>query len=221
MELDAAPFLELRSVQRTITLLPVLCKLLTRCILARIRSTLEEAQPVEQAGFRRNFSTLDHIATCRRLIEASRGHRLPLVMTFIDYKKAFNSVEPLKVWEALEEQGVERIYVDVLRECYSHCTTVFHPFYNDVVVAVWRGVRQGDPKSPNLFPACLEHVIRRCNCDFGVNIDGVRLNHLRFADDIVLITDSPEHASETLRCCIAWMRQEATVVSPSILLRPK
>ncbi|VDO43143.1 unnamed protein product [Haemonchus placei] len=50
-----------------------------------------------------------------------------------------------------------------------------------------------------MFSACLEHVIRRCNwSNFGVNIDGVRLNHLRFADDIVLITDSPEHASEML-----------------------
>uniref|UniRef100_A0A7I4Z1H7 Reverse transcriptase domain-containing protein n=1 Tax=Haemonchus contortus TaxID=6289 RepID=A0A7I4Z1H7_HAECO len=69
---------------RPITLLPVLYKVFTRCILARIRRTLEEAQPVEQAGFRRNFSTLDHIATCRRLIETSREHRLPLVMTFTD-----------------------------------------------------------------------------------------------------------------------------------------
>ncbi|XGW03199.1 hypothetical protein V3C99_014864, partial [Haemonchus contortus] len=116
----------LRSVQRPITLLPLLYNVFTRCILARIRRTLEEAQSVEQAGFRRNFSTLDHIATCRRLIEASREHRLPLVMTFIGYKKAFDSVEPVKVLEALEEQGIERIYVDVLRECYSHCTTVFH-----------------------------------------------------------------------------------------------
>nr|CDJ93420.1 RNA-directed DNA polymerase (reverse transcriptase) domain containing protein [Haemonchus contortus] len=184
---------------RPITLLPVLYKVFSRCTLARIRRTLEEAQSVEQAGFRRNFSTLVHIATCRRLIEASREHRLPLVMTFIDYKKALIRVEPVKVWEALEEQGVERIYVDVLRECYSHCTTLFHPFYNDVVVAVQKGVRQGDPISPNLFSACLEHVIRRCDwSNYGVNNDGVRLYHLRFADDIVLITETPEHASEML-----------------------
>ncbi|XGW05880.1 hypothetical protein V3C99_016329 [Haemonchus contortus] len=148
---------------RPITLLPAVYKIFTRCILARIRSTLEEAQPVEQAGFRRNFSTLGHIATCRRLIEVSREQRLSLVMTFIGYKKAFYSVEPVKVWEALEGQGVERIYVDVVRECYSDCTTVLHPFYNDVVVAVQKRVRQGDPISSNLFYACLRHVIRRCN----------------------------------------------------------
>uniref|UniRef100_A0A7I5EB71 Reverse transcriptase domain-containing protein n=1 Tax=Haemonchus contortus TaxID=6289 RepID=A0A7I5EB71_HAECO len=55
---------------RPITLLPVLYKVFTRCILARIRRTVDEAQPVERAGFRRNFS-------CLRLIEASPEHRLP------------------------------------------------------------------------------------------------------------------------------------------------
>uniref|UniRef100_A0A7I4XSI2 Reverse transcriptase domain-containing protein n=1 Tax=Haemonchus contortus TaxID=6289 RepID=A0A7I4XSI2_HAECO len=89
--------------------------------MARIRSTLEEAQTVEQAGFRRNFSNLDHIATCRRLIEASREHRLPVMMNFIDYKKAFDSVELVKAWEALEKQ--ERASEMLLRldEEGSHC----------------------------------------------------------------------------------------------------
>ncbi|PIO77337.1 hypothetical protein TELCIR_00574 [Teladorsagia circumcincta] len=108
-------------------------------------------------------------------------------------------MEPTKIWEALEDQGVEKSYVDVLRECYTDCSTVFSPFYRDVVVAVEKGVRQGDPISPNLFTACLESVIRRCNWSgLGINIDGVRLNQLRFADDTVLITESPEHASEML-----------------------
>ncbi|KAK6056476.1 hypothetical protein COOONC_06019 [Cooperia oncophora] len=41
---------------------------------------------------------------------------MPLVLTFVDYKKAFDSVEPMKVWESLEEQGIEKIYIDVLQE---------------------------------------------------------------------------------------------------------
>ncbi|KIH60190.1 hypothetical protein ANCDUO_09565 [Ancylostoma duodenale] len=95
---------------RPVTLVVVLYKVFTHCLLTRIRRTLDEAQPVEQAGFRRKFSTLDHIITCCRLIETAPEYQEPLVLTFVDYKKAFDSMEPAKVWKALEEQGVEQRY---------------------------------------------------------------------------------------------------------------
>uniref|UniRef100_A0A914X171 Reverse transcriptase domain-containing protein n=1 Tax=Plectus sambesii TaxID=2011161 RepID=A0A914X171_9BILA len=122
-----------------ITLLSVIYKVFTRCVLARIRRTLEEAQPVEQAGFRRSFSTMDHIATVQHLLEVSREHQSPLVLTFIDYEKAFDSVEPECVWESLRKQGVEEDYVHILQECYDGCTTTFIPFQREVPVAVGKG----------------------------------------------------------------------------------
>ncbi|EPB66247.1 hypothetical protein ANCCEY_14661 [Ancylostoma ceylanicum] len=131
--------------------------------MTRIRRTLDEAQPVEQAEFRRKLSTLDHIITCCRLIEVAREYQEPLVLTFIDYKKAFDSVKPAKVRKALDEQGVEARYTKVLSECYSGSTTVFRPLLNDIEVSVEKEVRQGDPASPNLFSACLESVIRNCD----------------------------------------------------------
>ena len=184
---------------RPITLLSVIYKVFTRCVLARIRRTLEEAQPVEQAGFRRSFSTMDHIATVQHLLEVSREHQSPLVLTFIDYEKAFDSVEPECVWESLRKQGVEEDYVHILQECYDGCTTTLIPFQREVPVAVGKGVRQGDPISPNLFSAVLEDVISHCNWEErGILINGRRLSHLRFADDIVLVTSTPHEASEML-----------------------
>ncbi|EYC04150.1 hypothetical protein Y032_0089g2247 [Ancylostoma ceylanicum] len=57
---------------RPITLLPVLYEVFTGCMMTRIRRTLDEAQPVQQAGFRRKFSTLDHLITCCQLVEVDR-----------------------------------------------------------------------------------------------------------------------------------------------------
>ena len=60
-------------------------------------------------------------------------------------------------------------------------------------------VRQGDTLSPKLFNAGLEQVFRMLTWDNkGITINGQKLNHLRCADDIILITNSGEEAQEML-----------------------
>jgi len=52
-------------------------------------------------------------------------------------------------------------------------------------------VRQGDTISPKLFTAVLQEIFRRVEwSEDGVNVSGRKLNHLRFADDIVLISNN-------------------------------
>ncbi|KAE9418127.1 hypothetical protein Angca_006752, partial [Angiostrongylus cantonensis] len=136
---------------RPICLLSVVYKLFTRVILNRIDRTLDEGQPCEQAGFRKGFSTMDHIHTLTRLIEVSRQYKRPLCLTFIDLEKAFDLIEIEAVMEALGSQGVPTQYIKILRELYNNFTTKISPFYNDINVDVKRGVRQGDTISPKLF----------------------------------------------------------------------
>ncbi|KAK6764374.1 hypothetical protein RB195_024630 [Necator americanus] len=91
---------------RLICLLSFIYKLFTGVILNRIAKVLDEGQPCEQAGFRKGFSTIDHIHTVSKLIEISREYKIPLCFTVIDLKKAFDSVEKEAVVEALNSQGV-------------------------------------------------------------------------------------------------------------------
>ncbi|KAK6761309.1 hypothetical protein RB195_022390 [Necator americanus] len=48
---------------------------------------------------------------------------MQLCLTFIDLKKAFDSVETEAVVEALDNQGVPTQYIKVLRELCSNFTT--------------------------------------------------------------------------------------------------
>uniref|UniRef100_A0A8R1E756 Uncharacterized protein n=1 Tax=Caenorhabditis japonica TaxID=281687 RepID=A0A8R1E756_CAEJA len=41
----------------------------TKCVLNRIQTTLEEAQSIEQPGFRRFFSTMDYIDSIQRMLK--------------------------------------------------------------------------------------------------------------------------------------------------------
>ena len=56
-----------------------------------------------------------------------------------------------------------------------------------VDVNIKRGVRQGSVLSALLFNAVFEDVFRQLNWDgIGFNINGRKLTHLRYADDVVL-----------------------------------
>ena len=120
-------------------------------------------------------------------------------MTFIDFEKAFDSVEHQSVINALRRQRVEEPYVELIKHIYESATSVIMTDKTSESFKIERGVRQGDPMSPKLFNAVLEDIFRRLNWeDRGVKINGKRLNHLRFADDIVTISETAEETEVML-----------------------
>uniref|UniRef100_A0A7I4YUU2 Reverse transcriptase domain-containing protein n=1 Tax=Haemonchus contortus TaxID=6289 RepID=A0A7I4YUU2_HAECO len=103
---------------------------------------------------------------------------MPLCLTFIDLKKAFDTVETEAVIEALGNQGVHTQFIRMLRELYDSSRPRFH-----------HSIRN----------AALENIMRHLEWeDLGVKVDGRHLHHLRFADDIVLITPNIEQAERML-----------------------
>ncbi|TMS36183.1 hypothetical protein L596_003414 [Steinernema carpocapsae] len=101
---------------RPISLLPTIYKVLSRVISARIDRTLDEAQPIEQAGFRKNCSTAEHLQAVNQLLEKAREYRVPIFMVFIDFEKAFDSVESNAIWNAAQRQGVHPKLLKLLRK---------------------------------------------------------------------------------------------------------
>ncbi|KAK6749000.1 hypothetical protein RB195_001546 [Necator americanus] len=132
---------------RPICLLSVLYKAFTKIIFTRISRTLVEAQAQEQTGFRQGFSCLDHIQTVSRVIEVCRKYRLLLVLTFVNYEKAFDSIETNAILPALVDQGVDASYVRTFANCYDRCTTRIQLFHRPFTIPIGKGVRPGDIRS--------------------------------------------------------------------------
>ncbi|PZC72397.1 hypothetical protein B5X24_HaOG211241 [Helicoverpa armigera] len=104
---------------RPISLLPCLYKLFSGIINKRISTVLEDTQPVEQAGFRKGFSTCDHIHALELIIEKYQEYQRSLYITFIDYQKAFDTINHTSIWESLKEHGVEEKYIEVTESRYT------------------------------------------------------------------------------------------------------
>src|SRR5688572_7881470 len=155
---------------RPICLLSHVYKTMTRVILNRIQKTLDESNRREQAGFRREYSTIDHIQVITQLTERCREYRTPLSLLFIDFQKAFDSVEHTAVLKSLSDQGVEHAYIRLIENCYDKGTTQITLFDNPITIDLHRGVHQGDVISPNLFTSTLENIFRKTNLRGGVNI---------------------------------------------------
>ncbi|XP_072014755.1 uncharacterized protein [Amphiura filiformis] len=69
--------------------------------LNRIKGELDENLPREQAGFKSGYSTVDHLHSINQLIEKANEYNLKLCIGYIDYEKAFDSVEHRDLFTAL------------------------------------------------------------------------------------------------------------------------
>ncbi|KAK6760415.1 hypothetical protein RB195_021762 [Necator americanus] len=142
------------------TLARLFARYLSECKVPKQIKIEQEARRNEAARrVRKPIETVD-VNYQSSLKQVSREYKIPLCLTFIDLKKAFDSVETEAVVEALDNQGVYTQYIKVLRELYSNFTSGILPFYKDIIIDVKRGV-QGDTISPKIFTATLENAMRK------------------------------------------------------------
>lgn len=84
-----------------ITLLSIAGKVLARLLLNMlVPSIAEEHLPETQCDFRANRSTTDMVFVLRQLQEKCREQNMGLYPTFVDLKKAFDTVSRKGLWSA-------------------------------------------------------------------------------------------------------------------------
>ncbi|GBP73169.1 LINE-1 reverse transcriptase homolog [Eumeta japonica] len=104
---------------RPISLICNIYKLFAKIILNRIEKRLDEHQHIEQAGFRKDYSVLDHIHVVRQVMEKYKEYQYIYYIAFIDYSKAFDSLFHEKIWAALNEQGIGHKYIRLIKKMFT------------------------------------------------------------------------------------------------------
>ena len=132
-----------------ICLLSNMYKLFTKIITTRLEKKLDENQPREQAGFRSKYSTTYHIHAINQLKEKCLEYNIPLCVAFVDYEKAFDSVQTQAILTSLQEQGIEDVYIEILKDIYTDSSVTVHLHKESEKIRIKRGVREGDTISPN------------------------------------------------------------------------
>ena len=146
---------------RPICLLSCMYQLFTKIITTRLEKKLDETQPEEQAGFRSKYSTTDHIHAIHQ--EKCREYNIPLCVAFVDYEKAFDSVQTQAIFTSLQEKGIEDVNIELLKYIHTDRSVTVHLHKESEKIRIKRGVRQGDTISPKLFTATLESIFIRLN----------------------------------------------------------
>ena len=72
-----------------------------------------------QAGFRKGIGTRDQIANIHWIIKKAREFQKNIYFCFIDYAKAFDSVDQNKLWKIRKEMGIPDHLTCLFRNLYT------------------------------------------------------------------------------------------------------
>ena len=193
---------------RGISLAPVAAKVFNKLLLNRIYPHIDPLLRPNQNGFRKGRSTLPQILAIRRIIQECRIGNRSAAIVFVDFSKAFDSINREALFHILGLYGIPDPLVKAIKLLYdnsfSRVQTIdgLTEFFETLI-----GVLQGDTLAPFLFIVVLDYVLRNSmSLDQGLTIEprrsrrvlGVKATDLDFADDLALLSDTIEQAEKLL-----------------------
>ena len=208
---------------RGITLVSSMGKLFTSILNDRLTkyADLVNIIPEAQAGFRKGYSTVDNIFCLHVLIEIYLAMGKKLYCTFVDFRKAFDTVWRVGLWQKLVKNNVSGKILKVIYNMYDNIKSCVRQ--RDQISGFFScetGVRQGENLSPFLFSIFLSDLEKYF---IDNNINGLRnitnqMNDelrmyvlvfvLLYADDTIILAESAKDLQDTLNAfenyCNQW-----------------
>ena len=121
---------------------------------------------------REGYSTIDHIFVLQNIIELYQSVYKRVYCVFIDYRKAFDSIDRTILWTKLLASDVNGKFIRVVKCLYSNAKSCVR---KDKLMSEYFpcniGVRQGDNLSPLLFSLFVNDFSQHMSTSYkGINI---------------------------------------------------
>ena len=143
-------------------------------LLNRIRPEIYPILRKNQNGFRKNRSTTGQILTIRRILEGVKDKNRPLTLLFIDFSKAFDTINREMMKIVLIKYGLPSETVNAIMILYKNTRSMVRsPDGDTPFFEITTGLLQGDTLAPFLFIICLDYILKNsldCNKDLGFTI---------------------------------------------------
>ena len=132
-----------------------------------------------------------------------------MLVAFIDFAKAYDKVDRVKLWSCLQSVGVNGRFLRFLQALYegSVCRVkVNGQVSEDFEVNI--GLRQGCVLSPLLFSLYINGVVKRLKEEkCGEECGGETVPGLLFADDTCLVASDACGIKKSLDVLVEWCRE--------------
>ena len=89
-------------------------------ILNRIQPFINPLLRNNQNGFRPGRSTTTHIHALRRVIIGIKSHNMKAIITFVDFRKAFVSINISRMFKILSACCIPRVILDMIPVLHVH-----------------------------------------------------------------------------------------------------
>ena len=182
---------------RPISLLPTIYKVFSGILsqrLTAIASELGWLSP-EQKGFLPGVRGIDeHSGLLQTAVEEARAGRRPLGIALLDLCNAFGSLPHPVLGGLFASLPIPSDLRRLLLDIYSNNIMEFAVGQESVNIRPSTGVRQGDALSTTIFNLAAEPLLRAAKTnDFqGFNIFGCEVRVTAYADDLAVISTSPQ-----------------------------
>ena len=204
---DKSGLINSKDNYRPIAIASTMSKLLEKLLLDRLDNYLITSS--HQFGFKPKHSTDACIYVLKETVNNYIEKQSSVYLCFLDASKAFDRVNHYKLFEKLLNRGVPGYLVRILSFWYGNQTMCVR--WGSTMSKSFRvsnGVRQGGILSPYLFNVYMDDLSLLLKKKYaGCKIANRIINHLFYADDLVLLCPSYRGLQELLDTCATYAHE--------------